>query len=125
MKILRITSNSYPYFLKEKVKKNFNKLSNFNNYIDIYKNQNFIKHRSLSRYMKDKEIFDIMYDDEISQEIWLRENTKNINHKLNPNQILFEQIKILKPEIIYVYSGAGYLINENILKEIKKILKLS
>ena len=125
MKIFRITSNSYPNFLKEKVKKkNLNKFSNFNNYIDIYKNQNFIKHRSLGRYMKDKEIFDIMFNDEISQKIWVRENTKIKNDKLTLDQILFEQIKILKPDIIYVCSGAGYLINENILKEIKKNFKV-
>ena len=119
MKILRITSNSDKNFLEEKIQSN--KTASFENIISIYKQENLIKHRSLKNYLKELEFKDVIIDDAISQFQWLKESLPDLQNKIKLSDIIYEQINLFQPNIIFVVSGAGYLLKKENFKIIKNI----
>ncbi|MHC2995806.1 MAG: glycosyltransferase family 1 protein [Candidatus Atribacteria bacterium] len=112
-------SSYYPTYLEYFYKKNINIPEDYNSHLQLILNDFFSYGDSFSRYLGElgNETYEIIYNDERLQKKWAYLNGLNLRKNWQKS-ILLEQLKRIKPDIIYWNS----YINEDIIKLIK-ILK--
>jgi spore maturation protein CgeB len=123
MKILRICPEMpvSTQYIKEK-KKELNKL-NFDELMDVYRDQNILLPGGWKSSMEDlgHEINEVIYGDVYSQSLWMKEE-KNFSEYVETNYldlILLGQIKKMKPDVVFIYTGALYRLNLELKHKIK------
>lgn len=113
-------SDYYPEYLEYFYKKNLNIPEDYNNHLQLILNDFFGYGDSFSRYLGElgNKTHEIIYNDERLQKKWAYLNGRISIKKNWQKSILLEQLKRIKPNVIYWNT----YINEDIIKLIK-ILK--
>jgi len=114
-KFLKVSSY-YSDYLEYFYKKHQNIPENYNSHLQLILNDFFSYGDAFSRYLKElgNEAYEIIYNDEILQKKWAHLNGINVT-KVWQKNILLEQIRKIKPDVIYWNT----FIDDNILKYIK------
>ena len=112
LKVSRYYSDYLEYFYK-----NYQNIpENYNSHLQLILNDFFSYGDSFLRYLGElgNETHEIIYNDKRLQEKWAYQNDVNMKRDWQKN-ILFEQIRIVKPDVIYWNT----FIDDNFLKYIK------
>jgi len=109
-------SSPYPDYLEYFYKKNTSIAENYNDHLRLLLNDFFGYGDAFSRYLKElgNETYEIIYNDRRLQKKWAHLNGINVKKNWQKN-ILLEQIRKIKPDVIYWNT----FIDDNFLKCIK------
>jgi spore maturation protein CgeB len=110
-------SSYYPDYLEYFYKKNSNMPEDYDSHLQLILNDFFGYGDTFSRYLKElsNEAYEIIYNDEILQKKWAHLNGINARKDWQKS-ILLEQIRKIKPDVIYWNT----FVDDNFLKRIKE-----